>query len=424
MSDFIDRFTNVVAPVISFDNGIEMVEARGAWLTDAAGKRYLDFGTGISVTNCGHNHPRVLAAAHAQLDRVWHGGGTFRYDSYVRAAEQLVSVAPEPIDMFFFMNSGAEAVEAGVKLARHTTGRQGVVVFRGGFHGRTMGSVSYTTSSVKYRTGYHPLLPSVFVTPFPHPFREGLTEEEATDRALHELGEMLRHVVAPEDIACFLIEPVQGEGGYYPAPARFLRALRDLADRHGILIVADEVQTGFGRTGKWWGIDHYDIAPDIITIGKAIANGLPLSAVGSSKDLFGKWPPGVHGTTFGGNAVACAAAVEVVNVINEVLPTVPALSEQAFAGLRAVQANHPTVGDVRGLGLMIGVELVDGDGQPDAAALDFVWGHLRETGLIFHPCGPDHNIIRFIPPLVISPEDLDRGIELIDDALAAWEARA
>ena len=424
MSEFTDRFTDVVAPVISFDNGVEMAEARGAWLTDAAGKRYLDFGTGISVTNCGHNHPRIVAAAHEQLDRVWHGGGTFRYDSYVSAAEQLVSVAPEPIDMFFFMNSGAEAVEAAVKLARHTTGRQGVVVFRGGFHGRTMGAVSYTTSSVRYRTGYHPLLPSVFVTPFPHPFREGLSEEEATDRALHELRAMLRHVVAPEDIACFLIEPVQGEGGYYPAPAAFLQEVRDVADRYGILLIADEIQTGFGRTGKWWGIDNYAITPDIITIGKAIANGLPLSAVGSSKDLFGKWPPGVHGTTFGGNAVACAAAVEVVNVVNEVLPAVPALSEQAFAGLRSVQANHPTVGDVRGLGLMIGIELVDGDGLPNSSALEFVRTHLLDTGLIFHPCGPDHNIIRFIPPLVISPEDLDHGIGLIDDALAAWEGRA
>lgn len=424
MSDFTDRFTNVVAPVISFDNGVEMAEARGAWLTDAAGKRYLDFGTGISVTNCGHNHPRIVAAAHEQLDRVWHGGGTFRYDSYVSAAEQLVSVAPEPIDMFFFMNSGAEAVEAAVKLARHTTGRQGVVVFRGGFHGRTMGSVSYTTSSVKYRTGYHPLLPSVFVTPFPHPFRNGLTEEEATDRAIHELRAMLRHVVAPEDIACFLIEPVQGEGGYYPAPAAFLQEVRDVADRYGILLIADEIQTGFGRTGTWWGIDNYDISPDIITIGKAIANGLPLSAIGSSKDLFGKWPPGVHGTTFGGNAVACAAAVEVVNVVKEVLPSVPALSEQAFAGLRSVQAKHPTVGDVRGLGLMIGIELVDADGSPDSTALEFVRTHLLETGMIFHPCGPDHNIIRFIPPLVISPEDLNRGIGLIDDALNAWEKRA
>ena len=288
MSDFVDRFHRAVAPVISFDNNVEIVEARGSWLTAADGKRYLDFGTGISVTNCGHNHPRLVEAVHQQVDRVWHGGGTFRYEPYVAAAEKLVSVAPEPIDMFFFMNSGAEAVEAAVKLARHTTGRQGVVVFRGAFHGRTMGSVSYTTSNVKYRTGYHPLLPSVFVTPFPHPFRQGISEEEATERAIAELRDQLRHVVAPQDIACFLIEPVQGEGGYYPAPHRFLQELRDLADRHGILLIADEIQSGFGRTARWWAVDHYDLRPDIITLGKAIANGLPLSAVGSSRDLFGK----------------------------------------------------------------------------------------------------------------------------------------
>jgi len=199
--------------------------------------------------------------------------------------------------------------------------------------------------------------------------------------------------------------------------------VRDIADRHGILLIADEVQTGFGRTGKWWGVDHYGIQPDIITIGKAIANGLPLSGVGASRDLFGKWPPGVHGTTYGGNAVACAAAVEVVNVINEALPSIPALSEQAFAGLRELQSRHPVIGDVRGLGLMIGVELVDDKRRPDARALEFVRSHLLETGLIFHPCGLDHNIIRFIPPLVISAEDLDHGISLIDDALGAWENR-
>lgn len=422
MSNFIDRFTNSVAPVITFDNNVEIVEARGATLIDAAGKSYLDFGTGISVTNCGHNHPQVVEAAHRQLDKVWHGGGTFRFDAYVSAAEKLVSVAPDPIDMFFFMNSGAEAVEAAVKLARHTTGRQGVVVFRGGFHGRTMGSVSYTTSTVKYRTGYHPLLPSVFITPFPHPFRQGLTEEESTNRALDELQLMLRHVVAPEDIACFLIEPVQGEGGYYPAPMPFLRELRELADRHAILLIADEIQTGFGRTGKWWALDHYGVEPDILALGKAIANGLPLSAVGASRDLFGKWPPGSHGSTYGGNAVACAAAIEVVDVLTELIPAVPSLGDHAMSQLRKLQESHPTIGDVRGLGLMIGVELTDEAGQPDSAALEFVRQHVLEAGLIFHPCGPAHNIIRFIPPLVVSVEELDQAIGMIGDALKEWEA--
>ena len=421
MSDFIDRYTNAVAPVISFDNNVEIVEARGSRLTDRSGKTYLDFGTGVSVTNCGHNHPQIVEAVHRQVDRVWHGGGTFRFDAYVSAAEKLVSVAPAPIDMFFFMNSGAEAVEAAVKLARHTTGRQGVVVFRGAFHGRTMGALSYTTSTVKYRTGYHPLLPSVFVTPFPHPFRQGLTEEESTSRALDELQQMLRHVVAPEDIACFLIEPVQGEGGYYPAPLRFLRELRELADRHGILIIADEIQSGFGRTGKWWAVDHYGVEPDILALGKAIANGLPLSAVGASRDLFGKWPPGSHGSTYGGNAVACAAAVEVVDVISGLVSDVPAFGEHAVGRLRKIQDSHSTVGDVRGLGLMIGIELTDAEGQPDSQALEFVHKHVLDAGLIFHPCGPARNIIRFVPPLVVTVEELDEAAGMIDDALTAWE---
>ncbi len=422
MSDFLDRFSSAVAPVISFDNNVEIVEARGSQLTDASGRTYLDFGTGISVTNCGHNHPRIVEAVHRQVDKVWHGGGTFRFDAYVSAAEKLVSVAPAPIDMFFFMNSGAEAVEAAVKLARHTTGRQGVVAFRGGFHGRTMGAVSYTTSNVKYRTGYHPLLPSVFITPFPHAFQQGLSEAEATERALDELQQMLRHVVAPADVACFLIEPVQGEGGYYPAPVPFLREIREIADRHGILLIADEIQTGFGRTAKWWAVDHYGVEPDILTLGKAIANGLPLSAVGAPRDLFGKWPPGTHGSTFGGNAVACAAAVEVVEVISELLPGVPALADHAMTRLQKLQPSHPTVGDVRGLGLMIGVELTDPLGLADAAALEFVREHVLEAGLIFHPCGPDHNIIRFIPPLVVTIEELDQAIAMIDEALTAWEA--
>ena len=422
MSDFLDRFTNTVAPVISFDNSVEIVEARGAHLTDRSGKTYLDFGTGISVTNCGHNHPQIVAAVHRQVDQVWHGGGTFRFDAYVSAAEKLVSVAPPAIDMFFFMNSGAEAVEAAVKLARHTTGRQGVVAFRGGFHGRTMGAVSYTTSTVKYRTGYHPLLPSVFITPFPHPFRQGLSEEEATTRALDEFQQMLHHVVAPEDIACLLIEPVQGEGGYYPAPLRFLRELREIADRHGILLIADEIQTGFGRTGKWWAIDHYGVEPDILVLGKAIANGLPLSAVGASRDLFGKWRPGSHGSTDGGNAVACAAAVEVVDVISGLIPQVPALGDHAMTELGKLQGSHPTVGDVRGLGLMIGVELTDSAGLPNSPALEFVRMHVLDAGLIFHPCGPAHNVIRFVPPLVVTVEELDQAVGIIDDALTAWEA--
>ncbi len=421
MSDLIRRFEDVIAPVIAFDTELEIVEAEGIWLTDAEGERFMDFTCGIAVTNLGHRHPHVVAAVEEQLRRVWHAGGVFRYESMVRAGEALREVAPEGIDMFFFMNSGAEAVEASVKLARKTSGRQGVIVFRGGFHGRTMGSVTYTTSKSKYRQGYHPLVPSVFVTPFPHPFHWGMTEDEAVDLCIDELGRMFRHEVTPGEVAAFLVEPLQGEGGYYPAGARFLGHLRELADEHGILLVVDEVQTGFGRTGDWFTAQVYGVRPDVLVMGKAIASGLPISAVGAARELLEQWPPGSHGTTFGGNPVAAAAAAATIQATKDVLPGVSALSEQAFSRLRELKDRYSTVGDVRGLGLMIGVELVDGAGQPSADAFGHVQRYARGAGLLILPCGPDGNIIRFIPPLITEPDELDRGIDILAAGIADYE---
>ncbi|HHC09090.1 MAG TPA: aminotransferase class III-fold pyridoxal phosphate-dependent enzyme, partial [Actinobacteria bacterium] len=349
-------------------------------------------------------------------------GGTFLYEPLVEAAERLVSVTPSSIEQVFFMNSGAEAVEAAVKLARKTTGRQGIVVFRGGFHGRTMGSVTYTTSKAKYRQGYHPLVPSVFVAPFPHPYRWGMTQDEAVDHALGELDLLFEHEVTPGEVAAFLVEPLQGEGGYYPAGRRFLEALRALADRHGILLIADEVQTGFGRTGDWFATTGYGIEPDVLVMGKAIANGLPLSAVGASRELFSKWPPGSHGTTFGGNPIACAAAAAVVDLLAEVLPAVPKLSDHAFARLEELASRHPTIGDVRGLGLMIGVELVGEDRSPNPEAFAALSRFALDEGMFILPCGPYGNVIRFIPPLVVTVDELDLGIDIIDRALTAYES--
>ena len=423
-SNLIQRHQQVYAPVINWDSDVEIASARGSWVTDVEGRRYLDFTTGVAVVNAGHNHPALVAAARDQLDRLWHAGGAFRYDSLVTAAEKIVAVAPPSIEKLFFMNAGAEAVEASIKLARRVTGRQGVFVFRGAFHGRTMGSVTYTTSSAKYRRGYHPLLPSVFVSPFPHPFHWGMTEEEATEHALLELELKLKHEVMPDEVAAFLVEPVQGEGGYYPAPPAFLRRLRALADEHGILLVLDEVQTGFGRTGKWFASEHYGIEPDVLAMGKAIANGLPLSAVGARARLQDAWPAGSHGTTLGGNPVACAAAAANVDVLAALIPGVPALGEHAFARFADLQARHPTIGDVRGLGLMIGVELVQpGTNTPDPAAFPFLACYAREHGLFILDCGPDANIIRFIPPLCVTAEELDLGIETIDAALGEYEKK-
>ena len=417
MTDVVARFHEIFAPVITFDNEIEIVEGQGSWVTDADGKRYLDFACGIAVLNLGHRPPAVEEAAQAQLKKLWHAGGAFLYDSLVTAAEKIVEVSPDPIEQVLFMNSGAEAVEAAVKMARKTSGRQGIIAFRGGFHGRTMGSVTYTTSKARYREGYHPVLPSVFVTPYPHPFRWDMTQEQANEHALRELELTFKHVVTPDEVAAFLIEPLQGEGGYYPGGRDFLAAIRDLADEHGILLIMDEVQSGFGRTGDWFASQVYGIRPDVLVMGKAIANGLPLSAVGASKALMAKWEPGSHGTTFGGNPISCAVSAATVDGLKDVIPGVAERSDHAFTRLGDLQERHRTVGDVRGLGLMIGVELVTEDRYPDPEAFTAVASYAIENGLVILDCGPDSNVIRFIPPLNVSIDDLDAGIDILDAAL-------
>lgn len=425
MSDLISRHKEVIAPVIAFDTEVVAERAAGIWVYDSEGRRFADFACGTAVVNLGHNHPAVVEAAHRQIDRFIHSGCIFRYDSLVQAAEMLAELTPPAIEKFGFANSGSEAVEAAVKLARKVTGRQGLIVFRGGFHGRTMGSVTYTTSNSKYRDGYHPVLGSVFVAPFPHPYRWGMTDEQAVDYCLWDLDMMFRHEVSPHNIAAFLIEPVQGEGGYYPAPPAFLDELRALADQHGIKIIYDEVQTGFGRTAEWFASDLYRAKPDVIALGKGIANGLPLSAYGASAEMMDAWPRGSHGTTFGGNPVAAAAAVAVMNTMGDLLPHARDLSSRAFERLAKLAADHPTIGDVRGLGLMIGIELVSNTETrvQDAAAFAHVQRFCLERDLIIIDCGPDGNVIRYIPALVTTEEQLDWSLDLIDEGLADYEGK-
>ena len=423
MNDIVSRHEKIIAPVIAFDTDLVIDRAEGIWIYDAAGDRWADFACGTAVTNLGHNHPAVVAAAHAQLDKVMHSGCVFRYESIVEAAERLAVITPAGIEKFGFANSGAEAVEAAVKLARKTTGRQSVIAFRGGFHGRTMGSVAYTTSSSKYRDGYHPILGSVFIVPFPHPYRWGMAEEEAVDYSLNELEMLFSHEVSPHNVAAMLVEPVQGEGGYYPAPVRFLTELRRIADEHGILLVFDEVQTGFGRTAEWFASDHYPIDPDIVAMGKGIANGLPLSAYGASAEMLDGWKVGSHGTTFGGNPVACAAAVAVMDNMGDSLPNARAVSARAFERFEKLKVDHPSIGDVRGLGLMIGVELVSDrtSREPDAAAFKHIQRYCLDRELVIIECGPTGNIIRFIPPVITTVDEVDWAIDLIDEALADYE---
>ncbi|HSJ26694.1 MAG TPA: aminotransferase class III-fold pyridoxal phosphate-dependent enzyme [Acidimicrobiia bacterium] len=424
MHDLVARHEDLIAPVIAFDTDLVIERAQGLWIHDAAGHRWADFACGTAVTNLGHNHPAVVAAAHAQIDKVMHSGCVFRYESIVEAAARLRDITPAPIEKFGFANSGAEAVEAAIKLARKMTGRQSVIAFRGGFHGRTMGSVAYTTSNAKYRDGYHPILGSTFISPFPHPYRWGMSEDDAVAHSLNELDMLFRHEVAPHNVAALLIEPVQGEGGYYPAPVAFLSRLRELCDEHGILLVFDEVQTGFGRTAEWFASDHYPIDPDVIAMGKGIANGLPLSAYGASAELLDGWKVGSHGTTFGGNPVSCAAAVAVMDTMGDLLPNARAVSTRAFERFGKLAVDHSTIGDVRGLGLMIGVELVadKGSREPDAGAFKHIQRYCIERELVVIECGPAGNIIRFIPPVITTIDELDWAIDLIDEALSDYES--
>lgn len=424
MADLLSRHNDLLAPVIAFNTKIHAESADGIWITDTDGNRWADFACGTAVTNLGHRHPAVVEAAKAQMDKLIHSGMIVHFESLVNAAERLREVTPDGIEKFGYANSGAEAVEGAVKMAKYTTKRQGVVIFRGGFHGRTMGSVAYTTSKAKYRDGYHPVLGSVFVAPFPHPYRWGVDVETATDMSLHELRMLFKHVVSPGNIAAFLVEPVQGEGGYYPAPPRFLEELRALANEHGILLIYDEVQTGFGRTAEWFATDHFDAKPDIMAFGKGIANGFPLSAYGASREIIDAWPAGSHGTTYGGNPVSTAASVAVIDTMGDLLPQARELSAHAFERFTEMAGRHQTIGNIRGLGLMIGVEFVEDreSRTPDAKAFQHVASHAFDNELIIIECGPDGNILRFIPPLITTMEELDWAIDLVDEGLDSWES--
>jgi 4-aminobutyrate aminotransferase len=334
----------------------------GHELIDTAGNRYLDFACGIATTSLGHRHPRVTAAIHEQVDKVLHLCNALGYMEPVgRLAELIAEEMPDGLDTVFFANSGAEAIEAALKLARRVTGRPGLISFSNGFHGRTFGAVSVTSSNINYRIGYEPLLPSVYISRFPSAYRDYDNDDEAAVAgAMADLRRLLREVIPPSQVAAVLIEPVQGEGGFIPAPPAFLQHLRTLCDEHGILLIADEVQTGYARTGKMWGFEHAGITPDIVCLAKAIANGLPLSAIVTRRELQERWGTGAHGSTFGGNPVACAAGVAVLETIREerLVENAAARGAELFAGLKSLQAEDDRIGDVRGPGLMIGVEFV------------------------------------------------------------------
>jgi 4-aminobutyrate aminotransferase / (S)-3-amino-2-methylpropionate transaminase / 5-aminovalerate transaminase len=410
---------SVAAPLI-VHGPVVVREARGATITDVDGNTFLDFVGGVGVANVGHNHPRVVEAIQAQSERFLHTDYTVvPYEGYVELAERLAAIAPISGDLrAAFFNAGAEAVENAVKLARLYTGRTGVVCFEGAFHGRTLLALTMTSRTHPYKAGLGPFAPEVYRAPFPNSYRG-----PDAKAALAALERMLVAHISPEAIAAIVFEPQQGEGGFVPAPAEFVQGLRELCDRHGIVLVADEVQTGFGRTGRMFAMEHFDVEPDLLVVAKSLAGGLPLSGVVGRADIVDSAHAGAIGGTFIGNPVALAAALAVLEIFDEeeLVARAVTLGDAVRGRMLAWQARWPAIGDVRGLGAMLAIELVSDPGEktPAPELAEAIVDAALVRGLILLKAGIYGNCIRVLCPLTISGAELDEALAVWEDALAA-----
>jgi 4-aminobutyrate aminotransferase/(S)-3-amino-2-methylpropionate transaminase len=396
--------------------------AEGAEVWDVEGKRYLDFAGGIAVLNTGHRDPRLVAAVQEQLGRFTHTCfQVLAYAPYVELAERLNALAPGNFaKKSFFMTTGAEAVENAVKVARAYTKRQALIAFGGGFHGRTMMTMALTGKVAPYKAGFGPFPAEVYHARFPCPLH-GVS----VDDAIASVEAIFKYDVEPQRVAAIILEPVQGEGGFYIASPEFAQRLRALCDQHGIVLIADEVQTGAGRTGTWLACEQWGVAPDVITMAKSLGGGVPLSAVIGRAEIMDAPGPGGLGSTYAGSPVACAAALAVLDIFEEenLLARSRAVGERLMTGLRSLADRHPTIGEVRGLGAMVAIELFKGGDldQPDAALTQAIVQEAAKRGLVLLSCGVYGNVIRILVPLVASDAELDEGLEILGacfDALA------
>ena len=398
---------------------------RGCRIEDVDGNEFLDFAAGIAVVSTGHCHPEVVAAIQKQAGELIHMSGTdFYYEGMVELAKRMSATAPMPgPHKFYYGNSGAEAVECALKLARYHTGRPNIIAFLGAFHGRTMGALSLTASKPQQKRRFSPLVPGVTHIRYPYAYRGcsgGPQEEEAFALGCARFIEekLFRTVLPPEEVAAIFVEPIQGEGGYVVAPDIFLRELRAICNRHGILLVADEVQSGAGRTGKWWAIQHSGVEPDMVCSAKGIASGMPLGVCMTRAEIM-DWKPGSHASTFGGNPVSIAAALATIDILErEGIANAATVGEQMLSRLRTWTGKHANVGDVRGRGLMIGIELVKDQQTREAAPLlrDRVVDLAFERGLLILGCG--ENTIRLAPPLIVKPQEADVAMDILEECLA------
>lgn len=402
---------------------LQVVSGEGSTITTVDGTPYLDLTSGIGVVNTGHCHPDVVEAVREQAGRFLHAQvNCYRHDRLEPLAARLAEVTPAGIERFFYANSGAEATEAAVKLAKQATRKPNVIVFQGSFHGRSHLTMAMTTSKAVYRAGHAPLPSGVLVAPFPYTFLTGEDTGTAVARCLREFDLLLTTQTAPSEVAAVVLEPVLGEGGYVPAPRSFLEGLVERCRAHGILFVADEVQTGFGRTGELFAIDHHAVQPDVLIMAKGIASGFPLSAIGASAELMSRWPVGSHGGTYGGNPIGCAAALATIDVLTApgFLDHARARGRQFLAGLDDIGERHAAVAENRGLGLMLATEIVDGDGRPDPVRTAALLRHLLdEERVVVMSCGPFGSTVRWIAPLVVTEQQVDDALAAFDRALVA-----
>ena len=416
-----ERDAELIAPCYSRYSDLVVDSAEGVHLHTVDGRDVLDFGCGIGVTNLGHGHPAVVQAVHAQVDKLWHTSVTAYHPMLVQAAQALTAVTPRGLDQAFFANSGAEVVEASIKLARKATGRTEIIAFNGGFHGRTYAALSLTASKAKYHDGVGPLLPGIHHVRYPDHIRECTHAAGASCPIAqgHDIEELFISRVPARSVAAIIVEPLLGEGGYVIPTAEFLLTLRRICDENGILLIADEVQTGVGRTGRWFAVDHFGVVPDLMTVAKALGNGLPIGALVGSNRVMSAWHPGEHGTTFGGNPIACAAAVAVLETIEKehLLERATGLGARALERMRAWQSWHPSIREVRGLGLWIGVEFREADGRPRPDLVSSIRRRAVDDGLLLLSCGIDDNVIRMIPPLTITDAELDEGLGIFEAAV-------
>ncbi len=414
----------------SYTRGYPLVakRGRGVVIEDADGNEFLDFAAGIAVVSTGHCHPDVVAAIQKQAAELIHMSGTdFYYENMVTLAERLSAIAPMPgPHRVYYGNSGAEAVEAALKLARYHTKRQQIIAFQGAFHGRTMGALSLTASKPQQKRRFAPLVPGVTHIPYPNLYRRPAgtdANQYAVECARYIEERLFKTMLPPEEVAAIFVEPMQGEGGYLPAPPEFLRELRRICDENGILLVADEVQSGNGRTGKWWAIEHAGVHPDIMCTAKGIASGMPLGVMIARADVM-DWVPGSHASTFGGNPVCIAAALATLDVLErEGRQNAAEMGTYVMRRISSWPGKHPLVGDVRGLGLMIGIELVKDKetkayaGQERDAVVDLAF----TKGMLFLGAGP--SALRFCPPLIVTREQVDAGLDVLEECITEVEKK-